>query len=447
MDILTFNALKRHQRQMAGDLLDPWKRPAFAVVTMNSSSSWGTVLYNDYLQEVGRQSYYDTTNMQGTVSSTGTEFFNNWYSYGRTNSHISSTDTSYGDGTARCGHLGHIALGVAPDGSMIGRAGNYAATALRNVGVWVNNKTNKNLALFMENQYAGVAPRAIAPGRLAGTEGWHLAWTAGKFYAQNNFGTYAKYGMIGYNEKSRTLVINENVNGGTSMRLHAYSDVAPFDIGASDRRSWFENLVEANHTFYDWTVNSAGYSESLYRGVVIPCDDGKIVVVRMEPHSYCMLDRFTPDGSGGFTKEATHTLSTTTTYGMDGGDRNGVRFQISNDGKYVICYQPYYYYGAGAEVFLIRVTDGKYVFVQYQDTSYGRSFAPIRDNDFMVSYSPNSDSGYGIYMSHIDTRNVFDVIADKSDMSGKVPGFNAYIFDSAYHSTNYPYIVPIIGGN
>ena len=446
MDILTFNALKQYQRRIDSDLLDPWKRPAFAVVTMSSSAPWGTVVYNHYLQELCRQHYNDSGYMQGSTSSLGTEFFNNWYSYGQTNSNISSTDTSYGDGTARCGHLGHIALGIGPDGSMIGRPSPYAGTALRNVGVWVNNKTNKNLALFMENQYAGVAPRAIAPGRLTGTEGWHLAWTNTKFYAQNNFGTYNKYGMIGYNEKTGTLVINENKNGGTSMRLHVYSNVPPFDISASNRRAWFNNLDETKHIFYDWTANSAGYAESLYRGIVIPCDDGKIIIVRMEPSNYCMLDRFTPNGAGGYTKEATHTLSTTTTYGMESADRNGIRFQISNDGKYVICYQPYYYYGAGAEVFLIRVSDGKYAFLQYQDSSYGRSFAPIRDSDFMISYSPNSDSGYGIYMSHIDTRTVFQAIADKGDMSSKVPGFNVYIFDSAYHSTNYPYIVPIIGG-
>ena len=447
MDVLTFNAVKQHQHQVNHDLLDPWKKPAFAVVSMSSSAPWGTVTYNHYLQELSRQHYNDSGYMQGSTSSMGTEFFNTFYAYGQTNSYITSTDTTYGDGTSRCGHLGHIALGVGPDGTMIGRAGPYSATALRNVGVWVNNKTNKNLALFMENQYVGVAPRAIAPGRLMGTEGWHLAWSATKFYAQNDFGTYAKYGMIGYNEKTRTLVINENTNGGTAMRLHVYANVEPFDISASNRRSWFDNLDEADHTFFDWTANSAGYSESLYRGIVTPCDDGKIIIVRMEPHSYCMLDRFTPDGAGSFTKEATHTLSTTTTYGMEGGDRNGIRFQISNDGKYVICYQPYYYYGAGAEVFLIRVSDGKYVFLQYQDSSYGRSFAPIRDSDFMLSYSPNSDSGYGIYMSHIDTKNVFEVIADKGDISSKVPGFNVYIFDSAYHSTNYPYIVPIIGGN
>jgi len=447
MDVLTFNAVKQHQHQVNHDLLDPWKKPAFAVVSMIGASPWGTTVYNHYLQEVGRQNYNSTTYMQGTTSGEGTEFFNNFYAYGQTNSYASSTDTSYGDGTARCGHLGHLALSVTPDGSMIGRSGEYAGTALRNVGVWVNNKTNKNLALFMENQYAGVAPRAIAPGRLMSTESWHLAWTATKFYAQNNFGTYAKYGMIGYNEKTRTLVINENINGSTGMRLHVYTNVAPFDMNASNRKSWFDNLDEAYHTYYDWTANAASYNESQYRGIVTPCDDGKIIIVRMQPHSYCMLDRFTPDGAGGYTQESTHTLSTTTTYGMDNGNRNGIRFQISNDGKYILCYQPYYYYGAGAEVFLIRVSDGKYVFLQYQDSSYGRSFAPIRDSDFMLSYSTNSDSGYGIYMSHIDTKNIFDVIADKGDMSSKVPGFNVYIFDSAYHSTNYPYIVPIIGGN
>ena len=111
MDILTFNAVKQQQRTLDRDLLDPWKRPAFAVVTMSSSAPWGTVVYNHYLQELCRQHYNDSGYMQGSTSSLGTEFFNNWYSYGQTNSNISSTDTSYGDGTARCGHLGHIALG------------------------------------------------------------------------------------------------------------------------------------------------------------------------------------------------------------------------------------------------------------------------------------------------------------------------------------------------
>jgi hypothetical protein len=169
MDVLTFNAVKQHQHQVNHDLLDPWKKPAFAVVSMIGTTPWGTIVYNHYLQEMGRQNYNSTSYLQGTTGGEGTEFFNNWYSYAQTNSYATSTDTSYGDGTARCGHLGHLALGIGPDGSMIGRASPHAATALRNVGVWVNNKTNKNLALFMENQYVGVAPRAIAPGRLVST--------------------------------------------------------------------------------------------------------------------------------------------------------------------------------------------------------------------------------------------------------------------------------------
>ena len=443
MDIFTFNALKQHQHELNHDLMDPWKKPAFAIVSMVSSGPWGTLLHNHYLQEITR---YHTAVGTGTL---GTEFFNNgYYSFGITNSYASSNSTSYGDITSRCGHLGHLALNVGPTGEMLGRSPSVGGTALRNVGVWVNNKTNKNLALFMENQYVSVASRAVMPGSQMSKESWQYAWSSDRFYAQNDFTTYNKFGMIGYNEKTRSLVINENRNGSTSMRLHVYTNVAPFDINAPDSKSWWDNnILEANHTFFDWTASSASYTESQYRAVVTPCDDGKITIVRMEPNNYCMLDRFTPDGLGSYTKEPTHTLASTTTYGIETGIYYGLRFQISNDGKYVICYQPYYYYGAGVELFMIRVSDGKYVYLQHQDSSYGRSFAPVRDSDFMLSYSPNSDSGYGIYMSHIDTKNIFDVIADKGDMSSKVPGFNTYIFDNAYHSTNYPYIVPIIGGN
>nr|CAX84080.1 conserved uncharacterized protein [uncultured bacterium] len=446
MDILTFNAVRQAQNQLAKDLLDPWKKPAFAVVSMIGTSPWGTLVYNHYLQEVARQSYNSSGAMQGTTNGEGTEFFNTWSQYGSTGSYASSNDANYGDGTSRCGHLGHMALAVAPDGAMIGRSGDYAATALRNVGVWVNNRTNRNLALFLQNQYASIAPRAIPPGRMMSSEGWHMAWTGDKFHNQNNFSANNKYGTIGYNEATRTLVVNEN-RGGTAMRLHVYSGVVPIDPASASRGTWFSGLQEAGHTFHDWVAQAAGTAESQSRGVVIPCDDGRIVIVRMEPNAYAMLDRFTPTGQGGFTKEATVTLATTTTCGMETADRNGVRFQISNDGKYVLSTQPYYYYGAGAAVFLVRVADGRFVNLQHADSSYGRSFAPLRDSDFLLSQSQNADGGYGLYVTHIDTKRVFADLADKADMSSKVAGVSPYLLDSAYHSTNYPFIVPIIGGN
>jgi hypothetical protein len=165
------------------------------------------------------------------------------------------------------------------------------------------------------------------------------------------------------------------------------------------------------------------------------------------PSSYAMLDRFTPDGSGSYNKESTHTLSTTTAYGTEQGTHYGVRFQISNDGKYVITYQPYYYYGGGAEIFLIRVSDCQYAFLQHQDSSQGRSFAPIRENGFLMTQSTNADGNAGIYTTFIDPALIFRDIADKANMSSKVPGFGTQLLDSAYHSTNYPYIVPILGGN
>ncbi len=447
MDILSYNAIQQLDRHMARDLLDPWKKPAFAVVSMQSSSYWGTVVYNHYLQEMARKNYMSDTYHQETTSNDTTEFFNNFYDWARTDSTPSTTASTYGNHTSKCGHIGHVAVGVGPDGTMIGRSPNAGGVALRNVGVWVNNRTNRNLALFMENQYAAISTRAVAMNYTMSYEGNHIAWTNSKFYNQNGYGTRNKWGMIGYNEKTRTMVINENLAANTSMRLHIYTDVDPINTDSDDRRNWFDNIDEANHTTFDWTANNAGNNESYYRGVIVPCDDGKIIVVRMAPSSYAMLDRFTPDGAESFTKESTHTLSTTTAYGAEQGTQYGVRFQISNDGKYVITYQPYYYYGAGAEIFLIRVTDGQYAFLQHQDSGPGRSFVPIRENGFLMTQSSNSDSGNGMHASMIDSALIFRDIADMGNMSSKVPSFGNQLFDSAYHSTNYPYIVPILGGS
>jgi hypothetical protein len=447
MDILTFTALQQHDRHIARDLLDPWKKPAFAVVSMQSSSYWGTVVYNHYLQEMARKNYMSDTYHQETTSNDSTEFFNNNHSWGQSDSTPSTNSSTYGNITSRCGHVGHIALGVGPDGTMIGRHPTASSTALRNVGVWVNNRTNKNLALFLENQYAAISPRSVAMSYRMSYEGNHIAWTNSKFYNQNGYGTRNKWGMIGYNEKTRTLVVNENMAANTTMRLHIYTYVDPINTDSDIRRDWFENLDEAKHTTFDWTANNAGNNESYYRGVITPCDDGKIVIIRMAPSSYAMLDRFTPDGAGSYTKESTHTLNTTTAYGTEQGTHYGVRFQISNDGKYVLTYQPYYYYGGGAEIFLIRVADGRYAFLQHQDSSQGRSFAPIRENGFLMTQSTNADGNAGIYTTHIDPALIFRDIADKANMSSKVPGFGTQLLDSVYHSTNYPYIVPILGGN
>ncbi|MBF0454935.1 MAG: hypothetical protein HQL72_09015 [Magnetococcales bacterium] len=447
MDILSFNAIQQLSRKVAREILDPWKKPAFAVVSVNSSSYWGTVVYNHYLQEMARKNYMADTYHQETTSNNATEFFNIHYQWGQTDSGPGTSSSSYGNLTSRCGHIGHIALGVGPDGTMIGRHQTASGMALRNVGVWVNNQTNKNLALFMENQYAAISPRSVAMSYRMSYEGNHIAWTNSKFYNQNGYGTRNKWGMIGYNEKTRTLVINENTAASTAMRLHIYTDVDPINVDADDRRSWFDNIDEANHTTFDWTANDASNIESYYRAVVVPCDDGKIIIVRMAPSSYGMLDRFTPDGAGSYTKETTHTLSTTTAYGAEQGSHYGVRFQISNDGKYILTYQPYYYYGGGAEVFLIRVSDGQYAYLQHQDSSNGRSFVPIREKGFLMTQSIDADSGAGMSSSHIDPALIFRDIADKANMSGKIPDFGSQLLDSAYTSTNYPFIVPILGGS
>ena len=164
------------------------------------------------------------------------------------------------------------------------------------------------------------------------------------------------------------------------------------------------------------------------------CDNDKIVWIQMIPSNNIWMSRWNADG--------THTgalinRTLTTSYGVDQGQRYGIRHQVSSDGRYVLVHCPYYYYGAGSKVFLVRVSDGKTIWDENNDSSYGFFYTPIGKSDFVMLQNVNADSSAGIHHQSILSDALMNETADLARGNlcrSYVPGF----MQSNFYSTDYP---------
>ena len=97
-------------------------------------------------------------------------------------------------------------------------------------------------------------------------------------------------------------------------------------------------------------------------------DNGRVLMFQMIPHSGAWIHRW--DENGSPSGNMRH-WSGTTSYGREQGERFGMRWQVTSDGRYITGYCPYYYYGSGWLGCFIRVSAGKWLWDQSTDTSYG----------------------------------------------------------------------------
>jgi len=160
-------------------------------------------------------------------------------------------------------------------------------------------------------------------------------------------------------------------------------------------------------------------SESSYRGTPILCDNGKVVHFMsmgnsISGSSYAF--RWAQNGDGtDYVKDAHFTFGgQTTKYGYDQGAYYGVRHTTTNDGRYVISYDVYYYYHGGARVILTRVSDGKVLKWTDNETTWGWSYTPVQRNKLIVKLEPHHPYS-NIYLHDLDW--MFDNFADGADVN------------------------------
>ena len=271
------------------------------------------------------------------------------------------------------------------------------------------------------------------------------------------------YGMIGYNERTSTLVALEAKDSSNNYRMHVWQhtgrNLNSDDYKAGTLHLFLSEAKSGNSTvegsilsyeFFDfqWSSgSSSSYNESRYRMRVIPGDNGVIGLSRMVPNNRTEYATF----ANGVLDTDYTSMNLTTSYGVGNGSEYGMRHNINWSNDIVACYNPYYYYHSGMMVYFIDVTDPrKYVRGEYSNTSWGCQIAPFGKNKFLFYYTGhNTDSGDGFEPYTIDPKGSFK---NDRNYSGSLTNGGSlsltalqerHRFASRYTSTNYPIMVPM----
>ena len=452
---------------------DPYTQPAFSVYGAHAHSHGaGWICYNHDL-EIHSVFHGDSNNAYSrfrTHSGGGApEFYNNY-----NNSDFMDCRSNPDSSSERCnntcnvGYLGHQNLFSATEYSSCAGYVTTDAGRQRKAESFMRNgsivsETKQDYAIYGDhNGTAGTWFTAMTRSAMnyygevlqSGKKRFNLPQRGGGNYQ----GCYA---AVCYNAKTEKLAVIEHNNSSHNIRPHVYQNVPslrklallPEEQYASltqrdsaytqhTEGSYYDFFQDAsNMVLYDQSTvthnNYSGAGESYWRHMTCLCDNDKIVTFTMTPGNGCLVQRWNADGTAeGVIWNGTWTTS----YGYEQGQRFGARWQVTTSGKYWWAYCPSYYYGAGIYWICIRVSDGKMMKFQSNDSTYGRGMAPIGENGMFWSHSQNAD-GPGLYFKTHELDWYMEVYDDNTTLSLD-SNLSAYIIDCPTNTTNYPCIVP-----
>lgn len=326
-------------------------------------------------------------------------------------------------------------------------------------GVVIGKKgVRQNISLFHQNRTLRIMERGIL-------EGYYDTVDLGNA-AYSTWSGDTAYGSACYNDRTRTLVCVQAKDGNNNYRMHIWKNegidrslntdnytagtlpafLREAKLGLLDAG---QGSGVATYSFYDfqWQANSSqNYNESRYRMRVVAGDNGIIGMARMVPSNASNYATFNPTNSQLTTSY--NTISLTTSYGIEQGERYGMRHQISWDNNWVAAYNVYYYYGCGMNVYFIDARDPRNYFIgQNGNTSTGCQLVPYKEDKFIFNASTsNSDGNVGLRLYIIDPQGALEgrVTGGTINNGGTLGLQNneqAGIFDLDYTSTNYPVLM------
>lgn len=232
------------------------------------------------------------------------------------------------------------------------------------------------------------------------------------------------FGTCGYNQSTNKFLSFDL----TTTPGDAYPVVAELAAGSSfkDMAYGAESLLykenfDATAKFVNLKIGTTGLTngtgntgvEGGYRGVPVMCDNDNIVFIKKFGNSV-YLHRWTPNGTNtDWNSDFNGTNTLTTSYGFENGTNQGIRYQITTDGKYLVAYTQYYYYGCGFSAWFVRVSDGKVLKGFWNSSAWGASIVPFNHDYFL--YKQQDAGTNGTQILHMPT--VFENYADGSDIS------------------------------
>ena len=450
---------------------DPHQQACFSVYSMEyGGGGGGFFMYDHNLNQMshhrgdGNQAYSNYR----TYSEPASEFMQNYHGWTgwQTTSHMNSNSERC-SGTSFVGYLGHTHFTPASKHSSTGgwvrNAHNgyeYAGRGFRDCNVIVN-ETHQDWAWF--GQHSGGNTRLRFMQRST-----NIYWHAHQYdhYAKVDANCKWSQGMYGgccYNKKTNKVCIMES--GGSynqrpvvfenvpDLRQHALRGIhSDFDYQAEQTNSYSWNtsrLADVFNSQGQYANNYTTYSdhsnkptnqtdEDNWRGITVLCDNDKVVMFQMIPHYGSWIHRWDASGNA---EGNIRSMSHTTSYGIDQGSRYGARWQVTSDGRYVAAYCPSYYYGSGFQCAWIRVSDGKILYHEYNDGTYGYQICPIGKSNFLMQASWNSDGAPGMYYSVVNMDRYFHDY-NENDHLDPINWCSSWMIDTPYYSTAYPTIIP-----
>ena len=456
--------------------INPYSQPCFTAYALNHSHGGGFWMYDHNLNLItgdhgdGSYSYGSFR----THSTSASQFFESSNNYPDTQSDWTPSSSSDRlGGTNSTGYLGHQSLmrgctygnfgGWAGSGSNNGR--NPRSHAFRECAPLVN-ETHQDYAMF--TQHNGSSGTWLYLGPRSCLQYYdrihHGTWGHRVNIPAQSSGGQGMYASACYNAKTRKLLIMES-DGSFNMRpvvwnnvpdlryiahhgsTHTYGESSSYGEQFPAHNNYEGSLHQyfqdsSNCTVYtsnNFNTNSySGEGEANWRCMPILNDDDSITVFHMMPSWGALVYRWNSSGTPTGTAMAD---SWTTSYGYEQGVEFGYRWQVSSDGKYIWGYCPSYYYPSGIYIAMIRVSDGKFLKWQNNDSTYGFQSAPLGKSDMIFFGCYNTDSGNGAHFRTVNLPLEFAVRDDATTLNLGSHWMN-YTLECGHYSTSYPAFIP-----
>ncbi len=458
--------------------IDPFDQPCFSQYTGGYNHSSGFFTWDHNLNvsnwiigDNNSNSQYRSDNSSYNTEFINQEGSNQWFN--TWNEPGSSTDRP--NLCSYTGYLGHQNFlngntrGSATPWFVHTNGSSYRAYGFRDVGN-LPGETEQDYAIFQ--QWGGTL-RICAR---SASEYWHG-------YNYNRLPSFdipdgwsnQMYGGISYNRKKNWLLTMETndsytyqpwlwtnvpnlrsvANQGSQYYYDNTEQYNAIGMSSSTLQSYFNDTSNrksgsySNNGYYDYNSGKPTNqtTEDRQRCIPVICDNQRVVMFQMIPSYGAWCHRWNSpivDGNGN-AAGSQRNFSHTTSYGIDQGERFGARFTQSSDGRYIAMYCSGYYYGAGSMMTIVRVSDGKTLHSQWNSGGSTVIPVPFGKSNFLMCSSRNSDGGTGVRFGLFNCEWQFGVRNnnDDPDMFGSMDA-SSYQFDTNYHSTAYPAIIPAI---
>ena len=485
---------------------DPMLQPCFTCYTMHYSHGGGYTTYDHNLNII-HQEHGTGDSRYGafrTYSTTATEAWESTNSHQgiRTDDNPGSSSGHWGNSSCVAGYLGHMCHAssgtMSSYGGMVrdlhGNGYERCGHAFRDVGILVN-ETYQDYALF--NRYSDSNQGKFTCGHRSPLEYYanhvrnesrsSFAWYNSRKWdgSQWTDGWYSGYGSFCYNKKLNKMVMMES-NGSHTHRYALWSNVPDLraysnecgEMWSSDDYShntksrgtdklteYFNDPANKSYPYEEFNYNGLNDSwqndnETNYRTHIILCDNERLIEITNGQNVGLNLVRwFGPnDGADAYKSQNSSGNAESNRWtrrnhhqgwphynALDNGRRYGARWHCSSDGRYVWVYAPEYYYHAGYHLYVIRVSDGKFIYDYRSDSTHGWTFCPIGKSGMFQTVGWNTDSGNGAYTKTNNLDDVFGRAQSDNNRYDFWSGHTGYWLEAGgSYSTAYLHCVPQI---